>query len=168
MDTTPNEFICPITLKLMCDPVLCEDGYTYERKAIMGITNSLSPMTRQPINKYKLISNRALKDSIDRFKLSKHNEENSSQQNYSIFEEEQQILNKYEKQLEQLQTKYEKKKGQILKKYDKGFYKILRNYDSKKLSLLETDKNIKLSQLHNKNEEKLSQINSTKGKNLIN
>jgi hypothetical protein len=30
----PNEFLCPITLELMRDPVLAKDGHTYERKAI--------------------------------------------------------------------------------------------------------------------------------------
>ena len=63
----PDEFNCPITLEIMDDPVLCDDGYTYERSAIQSITNSLSPMTRQPIDKTRLIPNRALKDAINRF-----------------------------------------------------------------------------------------------------
>lgn len=62
-----DDFLCPITLEIMNDPVICEDGYTYERTSIMSIHNSLSPMTRQPINKSKLIPNRALKSAIDRF-----------------------------------------------------------------------------------------------------
>jgi hypothetical protein len=64
----PNEFICPINLTMMEDPVICEDGYTYERSAISNIRNGLSPMTRQIININNLIPNRALKDSIERFK----------------------------------------------------------------------------------------------------
>jgi len=63
----PDEFNCPITLDIMDDPVLCDDGYTYERSAIQSIRNSLSPMTRQPIDKTRLIPNRALKDAINRF-----------------------------------------------------------------------------------------------------
>jgi hypothetical protein len=51
----------------MKDPVLCEDSHTYERSAIMSIRNSLSPMTRQPIDKSKLIPNRGLKSAIDRY-----------------------------------------------------------------------------------------------------
>jgi hypothetical protein len=31
----PNEFICPITLELMQDPVIAKDGHTYERGAIL-------------------------------------------------------------------------------------------------------------------------------------
>ena len=67
MDNIPDELICPITLEIMKEPVLCEDGYTYERSAIMAIQNSISPITRQPIDKSKLILNRALKNAIDRF-----------------------------------------------------------------------------------------------------
>ena len=37
MDNIPDELVCPITLEIMKEPVLCEDGYTYERFAIMAI-----------------------------------------------------------------------------------------------------------------------------------
>jgi hypothetical protein len=47
----------------MVDPVLACDGHTYERDAILQIRGSLSPMTRGPIDKTKLIPNRALKNS---------------------------------------------------------------------------------------------------------
>jgi hypothetical protein len=62
-----DEFLCPITLEIMNDPVICEDGYTYERSVIMSIQNSISPITGQPIDKSRLIPNRALKSVIDRF-----------------------------------------------------------------------------------------------------
>ena len=60
----PNEFICPITLEIMSDPVICSDGNSYERKAILQIRDSLSPLTREPIDKNNLIPNRALKNII--------------------------------------------------------------------------------------------------------
>lgn len=65
----PQEFLCPITLSIMEDPVICDDGYTYEREAIIRLPNSISPMTRQSINKFNLIPNRAIKDAIERYKL---------------------------------------------------------------------------------------------------
>ena len=66
----PHEFICPITLDLLQDPVLCsKDGYTYERSEIEKQT--ISPMTRQPFNKSDLIPNRNLKDAIESFKSKK-------------------------------------------------------------------------------------------------
>ena len=63
----PDEFICPITLDIMNDPVICEDGYTYEKKSILQLQTSISPMTRQPIDITKIIPNRALKYAIIRF-----------------------------------------------------------------------------------------------------
>jgi hypothetical protein len=63
----PNEYLCPLTLEIMIDPVLACDGHTYERDAILQIRGSLSPMTRQPIDKTNLIPNRALKNSILRY-----------------------------------------------------------------------------------------------------
>lgn len=70
----PTEFICPITMDIMTDPVICDDGYTYERSAIQSISNGISPITRQPINISNLITNRALKDSIKRFNTQSINE----------------------------------------------------------------------------------------------
>jgi hypothetical protein len=63
----PNEYLCPIALEIMVDPVICEDGYTYDRKTIESLPNSLSPMTRQSIDRSKLIPNRNLKNLIDSF-----------------------------------------------------------------------------------------------------
>ena len=67
MNNIPDEFICPITLEVMEDPVICNDGYTYERSAIESITGNVSPMTRQEIDKTNLIPNRALKNCILRY-----------------------------------------------------------------------------------------------------
>ncbi len=67
-ENVPTEYLCPITMSIMKDPVICEDGYTYEKSAIILVRNSISPMTRQKINLTKLIPNRALKNLIDRFK----------------------------------------------------------------------------------------------------
>ena len=72
-DSLPQEFCCPITYDIMNDPVICEDGYTYERSAILLIQDLLSPMTREPININKLIPNRALKDSIEKYKSESQN-----------------------------------------------------------------------------------------------
>jgi hypothetical protein len=63
----PESFQCPITQDIMRDPVICPDGYTYEKSAIVLHlrSSSLSPMTRQAINSHELIPNRALKDAIE-------------------------------------------------------------------------------------------------------
>jgi hypothetical protein len=54
----------------MEDPVICCDGYTYEKSVILNLPDSLSPLTRQPIDKNNLIPNRNLKDAIERYKIS--------------------------------------------------------------------------------------------------
>ncbi len=63
----PEDFLCPITREIMEEPVVCEDGYTYDKAAIISISNSLSPITCKPINKNKLIPNRMLKQLIEKF-----------------------------------------------------------------------------------------------------
>jgi large subunit ribosomal protein L40e len=64
----PEEYICPVSMEIMDDPVICEDGYTYERMSIVNLRNSISPLTREPINKKNLMSNRNLANAIERFK----------------------------------------------------------------------------------------------------
>ena len=66
----PNEFLCPISMELMEDPVLCADGQTYERRQIVEWLqrSSTSPMTRQPLSLHTMIPNYALKASIERWK----------------------------------------------------------------------------------------------------
>jgi hypothetical protein len=61
----PENFICPITQSIMRDPVMCEDGITYERSAITYWlqTNSTSPVTRQQLSSH-LIPNIALRNTI--------------------------------------------------------------------------------------------------------
>lgn len=66
---TPDEYVCPITLCLMKDPVIASDGNTYEREAIEKLIKHKtckSPITREPINQ-SLIPNRNIKKLIDDF-----------------------------------------------------------------------------------------------------
>ena len=66
-DDIPQEFICPISMEIMTDPVICQDGYTYEKLSIMKFQKSISPITRETIDKSKIIPNRALKETITKF-----------------------------------------------------------------------------------------------------
>ena len=70
----PDEFLCPISLEIMDDPVICDDGYTYERKSILALKHLISPFTRKPIDSSKIYPNRAIKESIIRFKKSDNDE----------------------------------------------------------------------------------------------
>jgi hypothetical protein len=70
MASIPEEFLCPITLQIMTDPVIGSDGRTYERTAILQWlrTNPHSPITREPMNRSALKPNYALKSAIERFR----------------------------------------------------------------------------------------------------
>jgi len=66
-----NTLTCPITLELFVDPVLADDGYTYERSAIVEWIknhNATSPMTRQPIKIKELKTNRVVKQLSDQYR----------------------------------------------------------------------------------------------------
>ena len=64
---TPNEYLCPITLEVMVEPVICSDGHTYEKEAITQIMkskNPCSPITREILKTDVLIPNIAIKKLI--------------------------------------------------------------------------------------------------------
>ncbi len=62
----PNEFLCPITLDIMRNPVICEDGISYEKKFIIDWIkkSKTSPITREPMSIEKIYPNESLKNSI--------------------------------------------------------------------------------------------------------
>lgn len=64
----PDELCCPITNKLMVDPVIASDGFTYERIAIIRwmSNNDRSPMTRTYFNDTSLRRNRIVAAQIRR------------------------------------------------------------------------------------------------------
>ena len=63
----PEEFICPITQDLMNYPVLCSDGFVYEKAAIQEWLNSrktTSPMTNLPMTSTHMELQSELKERI--------------------------------------------------------------------------------------------------------
>jgi U-box domain len=67
----PEEFICPLTLSLMKDPVMVQSGRSFERKAIfewLGRGNNTDPLTRQELHLHNLVTNYALQTRIQRWK----------------------------------------------------------------------------------------------------
>ena len=66
--TAPDEYLCPITCEVMEDPVMADDGQTYERAAIATWVagHGTSPMTRQPMDD-RFLSIRGLKAAIVRW-----------------------------------------------------------------------------------------------------
>jgi len=59
----PRHFLCPITLNLMDDPVVAQDGESYERRAMEAWmhNNPTSPLHHTAITDTRLYPNRALK-----------------------------------------------------------------------------------------------------------
>ena len=63
----PAEFICPISLQVMKDPVMSRSGQNYERKSIVEWLkrgNGSCPITRQPLKPSSLVPNSNLKGRI--------------------------------------------------------------------------------------------------------
>ena len=69
MTEIPQEFLCPINLTIMKDPVIMPDGQTYERKAIEKAlkVSPLSPITKKPLSMKDATTNYALKSMIQKF-----------------------------------------------------------------------------------------------------
>lgn len=87
MSQIPEQFICPITLDIMKEPVICEDGNTYEKKAIMALKKPISPLTGQYINLKNLISNRVLKELIEQYLINNEKKTDCHNNNTSNFNE---------------------------------------------------------------------------------
>lgn len=63
----PDEFVCPISLELMDDPVCAADGHTYEKGAIedwLGTRKRTSPKTGAPLKILELFPNHVLRRQI--------------------------------------------------------------------------------------------------------
>ncbi len=75
MQTSDENFYCPITYGIMMDPVIGSDGHTYERNAIETwlYNNSISPLTKQTMFVNSLVPNIALRNTIQQY-LAKHPE----------------------------------------------------------------------------------------------
>lgn len=58
----PGILLCPIGHELMVDPVICADGYSYERFNIESwmVDNSKSPMTNTVFDDKELVSDQSL------------------------------------------------------------------------------------------------------------
>ncbi|KAF0977053.1 hypothetical protein FDP41_003706 [Naegleria fowleri] len=79
-NTYPQEFYCPITQEIMYDPVIGKDGHTYEREAIKKWLeeHNVSPMTREPMRADQLVSNIALRNTIEQIVNASENLNGSS------------------------------------------------------------------------------------------
>jgi hypothetical protein len=65
METTlpPRHIVCPITMEIMKEPVVVENGDSYEKEAIEKwfVTSNTLPLTGQTVSNKALFPNRSLK-----------------------------------------------------------------------------------------------------------
>jgi len=72
-DEIPDEFKCPISLEIMKEPVLCSDGFYYERECIIDWLHhhNRSPMTNLNINNPTITDDYHLKHKISKWMKAK-------------------------------------------------------------------------------------------------
>lgn len=66
-DEILDSFFCPITFEMMCHPVICVDGHSYEKAAILDwfkLGKIESPRTNAPLASTSVTPNHALKIAI--------------------------------------------------------------------------------------------------------
>lgn len=66
----PLEFICPITHEIMRNPVVAEDGFSYENSALLEwfeTGKKTSPMTNGVLSSTEVMENTLLKDKIEEY-----------------------------------------------------------------------------------------------------
>ena len=70
-DYVPAEYMCPITLEWLEDPIVAASGQSYSRAAIEEhLTSSpFDPITRENIRGKPLYPNLALRSAVDHFRL---------------------------------------------------------------------------------------------------
>ena len=69
IETILEMITCPISAEVMIEPVIASDGQTYDKKHILEwlSRNSISPITREPLNEAGLYTNTAVKFMCDKY-----------------------------------------------------------------------------------------------------
>lgn len=90
MTAPPQEFLCPLTLEIMNDPVMNRMGQNYERSAIthwVSQPNAMCPLTRKPIRLNDFVSNKSLQIRIQKWKLEQGHEDSTDETSELSFSE---------------------------------------------------------------------------------
>lgn len=69
-EDVPVEMVCSITHEIMTNPVIAEDGFTYEEEAIkewFAMGKNTSPMTNLPLTALDYIPNAKLRQQIEEY-----------------------------------------------------------------------------------------------------
>ena len=158
-------FLCPISCALFKDPVVCQDGVTYERQYIdQWLQNSnTSPITREEISDTTQYRNIALKSAMDEFKEFTRDKKDTHNKLLLAMTRTKKMLNAAMKKLNKLesenvvlkdtQNKLEIEKAALAEElrreeagYMNGFNKIFRENEVMKSKLEKAKKELKEEQ----------------------
>jgi serine/threonine protein kinase len=86
MGDADDSLKCPISLELFRDPVVAEDGHTYERKNITTWlqAHGTSPLTREPMSHTSLRPNHIVRKLVDEFRLASKEKQHQFRLNVDI------------------------------------------------------------------------------------
>ena len=124
----PNNFLCPISLGLMDNPVILSDGQTYEKDHIQEWlkTHNTSPNTRSVLLNKTMLVNYALKGAILDFKEYIYNE---------AIKKEREEIEKKEREEKEIEEIEEGEQSNIYIKYNteekKKYYDFTNKLNSK-------------------------------------
>lgn len=93
MSSAPNDFICPLTQKVMTDPVQSPEGVSFEREAILKVLSfrSMCPVNGTPLRAGSLRTNTKLQWMILFWKSQNESEEQQQQQQQQLEKTEMEI-----------------------------------------------------------------------------
>lgn len=87
----PDPYYCPLTFRILQDPVIDPEGNTYEKEAIENWieANGTSPITKNPLHKEVLYPNKAVTWLLGEQKLPRNSDDSSSssEEEYSVSED---------------------------------------------------------------------------------
>ena len=80
----PDSFVCPVTLTMFVNPVICSDGHTYEKVAIERWleNSSTSPITGQTLETKTVICNITLLKALEDWKQAQQQVSRDTQVSY--------------------------------------------------------------------------------------
>jgi hypothetical protein len=93
-EVVPDEFLCPITLEIMTDPVVIASGNTFERDVISEWleNHDTDPITNAELENKKLIPNIALKKQITDYNEKKQNSKDNGREDYDDDDDQMQCI----------------------------------------------------------------------------
>ena len=67
----PSEFVCPLTLDVMNDPIMTKYGQSYERSALLEWLQSghgVCPLSRRPLHLQDIVTNHGLRMKVEEWR----------------------------------------------------------------------------------------------------